>query len=67
MQIVKGKRRIKKYRKRRTRKKRGGNKIIPPIDVGNLEQILVNGGVSQDKIAKWPKTLDKLLEEMRNG
>jgi len=56
----------KKYRKRRTRKKRGGNKIIPPTDVENLKQILVNGGVSQDKIAKWPKTLDKLLEEMRN-
>jgi len=56
----------KKNRKRRTRKKRGGNKIIPPTDVDNLEQILVNGGVSQDKIAKWPKTLDKLLEEMRN-
>jgi hypothetical protein len=60
-------RKRKKYRKRRTRKKYGGNKIIaPPANPTILEQILVAGGVSQDKIAKWPKTLDKLLEEMRN-
>ena len=60
-------RKHKKYRKRRTRKKYGGNKIIaPPANPTILEQILVAGGVSQDKIAKWPKTLDKLLEEMRN-
>lgn len=59
--------RRKKNRKRRTRKKRGGNKIIvTPANPTILEQILVAGGVSQDKIAKWPKTLDKLLEEMRN-
>jgi len=61
------KHRIKKYRKRRTRKKHGGNKIIPPpANITILEQILVDGGVSRDKIAKWPKPLDKLLEEMRN-
>jgi len=57
----------KKYRKRRTRKKRGGNKIIaPPANTTILEQILVDGGVPQDKIAKWPKSLDKLLKEMHD-
>jgi len=57
----------KKNRKRRTRKKRGGNKIIvTPANPTILKQILVAGGVDQDKIVKWQKQLDKLLEEMRN-
>jgi len=60
-------RKHKKYRKRRTRKKYGGNKIIaPPANTTILEQILVTSGIPQDKIAQWPKTLDKLLKEMRN-
>jgi hypothetical protein len=60
-------RKRKKYRKRRTRKKYGGNKIIaPPANTTILEQILVTSGIPQDKIAQWPKTLDKLLKEMRN-
>ena len=60
-------RKHKKYRKRRTRKKYGGNKIIaPPANKTILEQILVTSGIPQDKIAQWPKTLDKLLKEMRN-
>jgi len=61
------KRQRKKYHKRRTRKKSGGNKIIaPPANTTILEQILVAGSIPQDKIAQWPKTLDKLLKEMRN-
>ena len=58
-----GKRRTKKRksRKRRrvkrrgTRKKRGGNKIIPvPTNTAVLEQILIEGGVPNDKIVTWP-------------
>ena len=61
-------RKRRKSRKRRGRKKRGGNKTIPvPANIAVLEQILIEGGIPKSKIVTWPKSLNKLLKEMRNS